>query len=306
MDIHESIVSLKKRHNAVILAHNYQRSDVRHIADFVGDSLELSIEASRTAADVIVFCGVRFMAETAKILSPDKTVLLPAPDAGCPMADMITAKDLTEMKQAHPGARVLCYVNTTAEVKALSDICCTSSNAASIVEHELADVPEILFIPDKFLAQNTQTSTGRRFITWPGYCPTHARILPEHVFAAKTRHPDARVMVHPECNPAVCAHADAVLSTGQMCTYAEKSDADAFIVGTEKEMCNRLAEMVPGKRFYPVSDAAVCPNMKKISLSTVYHSLNDTTRTIELSGSIIARARTAIDHMIAASTRSGS
>ncbi len=302
MHLTESIQHLKTTHKAVILAHNYQRPEVRAVADVTGDSLELSIKAAHTEAEIILFCGVRFMAETAKILSPEKTVLLPEPDAGCPMADMITADQLVALKNSNPEAAVLCYINTSAEVKAHADICCTSSNAAHIVETQLSDTARILFVPDKYLAMNTARATGREFMIWQGYCPTHARILPEYVRNARTRHPNAQVMVHPECSPAVCELADAVLSTGQMYSWARDRDADEFIVGTEKEMCSRLAELLPRKRFYPVTDIAVCPNMKKTGLSSIYNELTHMNHPIEISHSVIDRARASIERMIAASS----
>jgi quinolinate synthase len=201
----EKIERLKEQRRAVILAHNYQLPEVQDCADFVGDSLGLSIEASKTDAEVIVFCGVHFMAETAKILSPGKTVLLPDKNAGCPMADMITAEQLRALKAEHPGAKVLCYVNTSAEVKAECDLCCTSANAVRMVGEVLKDAEEIIFVPDRYLAAFVAGKTGREFIIWPGFCPTHARILPEHIEAARALHPGAVVMVHPECRPEVAA-----------------------------------------------------------------------------------------------------
>jgi quinolinate synthase len=298
LEIIDKIIKLKKERKAVILAHNYQIPEVQEIADFVGDSLELSIKASRTDAEVIVFCGVHFMAETAKILSPQKTVLLPARDAGCPMADMITAEQLRALKAEHPGAKVLCYVNTSAEVKAECDLCCTSANAVRMVGEVLKDAKEIIFVPDRYLAAFVTAKTGREFITWPGFCPTHARILPEHVEAARARHPGAVVMVHPECRPEVTAIADMVISTGGMSRYAGESPAREIIVGTEPGIIHRLKKENPDKIFHPISDSVICPNMKKTTLEKILWSLEDMTHRIEVPDPIAARARRSIETML--------
>ncbi|MHB8830149.1 MAG: quinolinate synthase NadA, partial [Syntrophales bacterium] len=257
MEIIEKINKLKKERNAVILAHNYQIDDVQDIADYVGDSLGLSIQASKTDADVIVFCGVYFMAETAKILSPQKTVLIPDPKAGCPMANMMTADQLRALKALHPGAKVLCYVNTTAEVKAECDLACTSSNALSLVRQMFSEEEEIIFVPDKHLANYVSSLLGRKFITWQGFCPTHVRILPEAIEKQIELHPEAEVMVHPECASGVIALANQVLSTGGMCAYARESAGEEFIVGTEVGILHRLRLENPGKKFYPASELAV-------------------------------------------------
>ncbi len=298
MEIIEKIKKLKKERKAVILAHNYQIPEVQDIADFVGDSLGLSIQAAQTDAQVIVFCGVHFMAETAKILSPEKTVLLPARDAGCPMADMITANQLRDLKAAHPGAKVMCYVNTSAEVKAECDLCCTSANAVKMVGEVLKDAEEIIFVPDQYLAAFVTAKTGRKFITWPGFCPTHARILPEHIDAARTRHPGAVVMVHPECRPEVAAIADMVISTGGMSRYARETTALEIIVGTEPGIIHRLKKEIPDKIFHPVSDAVICPNMKKTNLEKILWSLEDMVHPIEVPEAIAGRARRCIDAML--------
>ncbi|MHB8771239.1 MAG: quinolinate synthase NadA [Syntrophales bacterium] len=298
MEIVEKIAKLKQERRAVILAHNYQIAEVQDVADFVGDSLELSIKASQTDAEVIVFCGVHFMAETAKILSPRKTVLLPDENAGCPMADMITAEQLAGLKAEHPGAKVLCYVNTSAEVKAQCDLCCTSANAVRMVEEVLKDAPEIIFIPDKYLAAFVARKTGREFITWQGFCPTHARILPEHIEAARARHPGAAVMVHPECRPEVAALADIVISTGGMSRFAKETPAREIIVGTEPGIIHRLRKEVPDKIFHPVSEFVSCPNMKKTTLEKVLWSLEDMTHRIEVAEDIAARARRSIEAML--------
>jgi quinolinate synthase len=298
LELIDKIQKLKKERKAVILAHNYQIPEVQDIADFVGDSLELSIKASQTDAEVIVFCGVHFMAETAKILSPRKTVLLPARDAGCPMADMITAEQLRGLKAEHPGAKVLCYVNTSAEVKAECDLCCTSANAVRMVGEVLKDAKEIIFVPDKYLAAFVAAKTGREFITWPGFCPTHARILPEHIEAARARHPGAVVMVHPECRPEVAAIADMVISTGGMSRYARETPAREIIVGTEPGIIHRLKKEAPDKIFHPISDTVICPNMKKTTLEKILWSLEDMVHKIEVPEEIASRARRSIETML--------
>lgn len=298
MELIEKIAKLKKERRAVILAHNYQIPEVQDIADFVGDSLELSIKASQTDAEVIVFCGVQFMAETAKILSPGKTVLLPAKEAGCPMADMITAEQLRGLKAEHPGAKVLCYVNTSAEVKAECDLCCTSANAVRMVGEILKDAEEIIFVPDRYLAAFVTAQTGREFITWPGFCPTHARILPEHIDAARARHPGAVVMVHPECRPEVAAIADRVISTGGMSRFAKETPVREIIVGTEPGIIHRLKKENPDKIFHPISDAVICPNMKKTTLEKILWSLEDMVHAIEVPEEIATRARRSIETML--------
>ena len=296
-DMIDEIQALRKAKNAVILAHNYQLGEVQDIADFVGDSLELSQKAAKTDAAVIVFCGVHFMAETAFILSPDKTVLLPVPNAGCRMADMITAADLRELKAEHPGVPVVAYVNTTAEVKAESDYCCTSANAVGVVNSVAA--PEILFIPDKYLGQYVAARTNKKIITYPGFCPTHARIQPEHIRALRKQYPQAKVIVHPECRPEVAALADEVLSTGGMIRYVRKEDVKQIIVGTEIGMLHRLKKENPDKQFIPVSEQAVCPNMKLITLEDIAHSLETMTIEIKVPEGVRVRAKRALDRMLA-------
>jgi quinolinate synthase len=298
VELINKIERLKKERNAVILAHNYQIPEVQDIADFVGDSLELSIKAAKTDAEVIVFCGVHFMAETAKILSPGKTVLLPDKNAGCPMADMITAEDLRALKAEHPGAKVLCYVNTSAAVKAECDLCCTSANAVRMVEEVLKDAQKIIFVPDRYLAAFVAGKTGREFITWPGFCPTHAKILPEHIEAARARHPGAVVMVHPECRPEVAALADIVISTGGMSRYAGETEAKEIIVGTEPGIIHRLKKENPDKIFHPISESVICPNMKKTNLEKILWSLEDMAHAIEVPEEIATRARCCIEAML--------
>ncbi len=293
---------LKTTLNAVILAHNYQAGEVQDAADYVGDSLDLSRRAAETDADVIVFCGVHFMAETAAILSPKKTVIMPDLDAGCPMADMITAVELRAAKAEHPDATVVTYVNSSAEVKAESDWCCTSANAVGIVAATGAD--QILFTPDKYLGAYVQSKfPGKEFILWNGWCPTHARIMPEDIAARRAEHPGAPVMVHPECRPETIAAADEVLSTGGMIRFARETDAQVIIVGTEVGIIHRLQKENPGKEFYPVTELAVCPNMKKTDLAKVVsvleeYSAGDTSHVIKVRGDIAARARKAIDRML--------
>lgn len=295
----EKIKRLKEEKNAVILAHNYQRPEVQDIADFVGDSLELSIKAAKTTADVIVFCGVHFMAETAKILSPGKTVLLPEKKAGCPMADMITGEQLRDLKREHPGAAVLCYVNTSAEVKAECDLCCTSANAVEMVRDVLKDEKEIIFVPDQYLAAYVSSQTGREFILWKGYCPTHARILPEDILAQKELHPGAKVLVHPECRPELIRLADKVASTGGMCRYVREAKSKEFIVATERGIIHRMEKENPGKHFFPTSSSAVCPNMKYTTLEKILWSLEDMVHEILIPEEIMNRARLSIEKMLA-------
>jgi quinolinate synthase len=292
----ERISALKKRRNAVILAHNYQLGEVQDMADFVGDSLDLSQKAAETDAGVIVFCGVRFMAETASILCPEKVVLLPNVNAGCLMADMITAEQLQAKKKEHPQAVVVCYVNSPAEVKAESDICCTSANAVRVVEG--LDAQEILFVPDQYLGHYVSTRTGKKMILWPGFCPTHVRIKPERIKELKREYPQAKVVVHPECIPEVIALADEVLSTGGMCRYAQRDEVKEMIVGTELGIIHRLKKENPGKRFIPVSEQAICPDMKLITLEKVLRSLEEMSPEVKIPEKIRLRAKTAVDKML--------
>ncbi len=293
----EKIDNLKKSRNAIILVHNYQLGEVQDIADFSGDSLELSQKAAATDADVIVFCGVHFMAETASILCPDKAVLLPDLHSGCPMADMITAERLREMKQEHPAAKVVCYVNSSAEVKAESDVCCTSANATRIVQ-KLADEEEIIFVPDQYLGSYAAEQAGRELILWPGYCPTHVRINTEDINRLKKEYPQAKVIVHPECRIEVRALADAILSTGGMIKYASETDAGEIIVGTEIGILHRLRKENPDKRFIPASEQAICPGMKHITLDTVLWSLENMAHEIKVPEDIRLKAKDAVDRML--------
>lgn len=297
-DIVERIEALKRERNAVLLVHNYQNPEVQDIADFAGDSLGLSRQAAKTDADVIVFCGVHFMAETAAIISPDKLVIMPDQHAGCPMADMITADQLRELKKEHPQAAVICYVNSTAEVKAESDICCTSSNAVKVVASVEPD-REIIFVPDQYLGTYAASQTGRKLILWPGYCPTHVGIRPDMVEEAKRAHPEALLLVHPECPPSITELADGVLSTGGMIDFVKSSAAEEFLIGTETGMIHALKKQNPDKRFYPVHERAVCPNMKLITLEKVLWSLEDLKYEISVPKDIADRARAAIERMLA-------
>jgi quinolinate synthase len=281
----------------LILAHNYQIPEVQDIADFGGDSLELARKAAANDAEVIVFCGVLFMAETAAILSPEKTVLLPDLDAGCPMADMVTPEILRDLKAAHPDAVVVCYVNSSAEVKALSDVCCTSANAPEVVAR-IPESREVIFVPDQYLAGHVERTLGRKLIVHPGYCPTHARVLKEHIEAARKAHPGAPIMVHPECRKEACLAADQVLSTGGMCKFAGESDADTVVVGTETGLIHRLEKENPAKKFVPLLDQAVCPNMKLINLEKVRSSLENLEPRVTVPTEVAALAKTCITRML--------
>ncbi len=293
----EGIQKLKDEQNAIILAHNYQPGEVQDIADYLGDSLELSRTAARTNADVIVLCGVHFMAETAAILSPEKKVLLPDRNAGCQMADMITAVKLRELKKDYPDAVVVGYVNTSAAVKAEMDVCCTSSNAVDVI-NSLTDVEEIIFVPDKYLADYVSRKTRRDFIVWDGYCPTHAHIRPEHILEKKKLHPGAEVIVHPECIPEVINLANKVLSTEGMCRYAQETNTKELIIGTDVGILHRLEKENPQKKFYPASKNAICPNMRVITLKKVLCALEEMKYVINVPEDIRIKARHALDRML--------
>jgi len=294
--IHDEILQLKEDRHAIILAHNYQTADVQDIADLTGDSLELSRAAATMDGDVIVFCGVDFMAETAAIISPEKMVLLPAQDACCPMADMITADELELVKSRHPDAAVVCYVNTTAEVKAESDICCTSSNAVKVVNSLKED--KVIFIPDRNLALYTQRFTKKEILPWEGFCTVHDRITPDNVREAHDLHPGAIILVHPECRPEVIDLADHVASTSgiirQVCNSAEKE----FIIGTEVGILHRLTRECPTKQCYPLSAAAICTNMKKTDLNKIRNALISLQPRVTVPEEIAHRARSAIERML--------
>lgn len=294
----KKIEKLKKKRNAVIIVHNYQRDEVQDIADISGDSLALSQAAVRTDADVIVFCGVRFMAESASILNPDKMVLLPVMEAGCPLADMITPEKLRAKKREYPDAAVVCYVNSSAEVKAESDIACTSSNAVEVVRS--LEEKEIIFVPDKNLGRYVQTQVPeKRIILWEGFCPTHIRVQEEDIIRTTTEHPKAEVIAHPECNPEVLARSDHICSTGGMVTYVKKSPSNEFIIATESGMLYTLQKDNPGKKFYLPTPNLVCANMKLITLGWIAHSLEKMVYEIKVAPDIRDRAKKALDRMLA-------
>jgi len=293
----EKIRRLKEQRSAVILAHNYQLPEVQDIADYVGDSLGLSRKAAATDARVIVFCGVYFMAETASILCPNKTVLIPDEEAGCPMVDMAPLERVLGLKKRYPDAVVVSYVNSSAAVKAESDYCCTSANAVDVIQSIAAEGP-IIFLPDKYLGAYAAARTGKKLILYDGYCPSHVKILEQDILRLKTEHPRAEVMVHPECTPAVVTLADGVLSTSGMCRRARESPNEEIIVGTEIGLIYRLQKENPEKRFYPASQAAVCHNMKRIDLEKILWSLEDMKYEVRVPERIRQRARKAVDRMV--------
>lgn len=295
--IEERIQELKHARGAIIIAHNYQSDEVQAIADFTGDSLELSRKAAELEEEVIVFCGVHFMAETAAILSPEKTILIPDRFSGCPMADMITAEQLRSKKAEHPDAVVICYVNSSAAVKAECDLCCTSSNAKAIVASVPAD-KEVIFVPDTHLGHYIQKELGRKMIIWDGYCPTHSRIRDVDILREKTEHPNAKVMAHPECPRQIRDLADYLLSTGQMCQHAQASDETEFIIATEMGLLYRLRNENPGKKFYAVSDRVLCPNMKKIDVEKVLWALEDMQYRVTVPEETANKARRSIERML--------
>jgi len=295
-DLRERIAALKRRRKAVILAHNYQLPEVQDIADFTGDSLELSRKAAGLDAETIVFCGVHFMAETAAVLAPGKTVLLPEIEAGCPMADMINGRELRAWKAQYPGLKVVCYVNTSAEVKAESDICCTSSNAVAVVES--LGVDRVLFVPDQNLAAYVAKRTGKTVIAWDGYCYVHHRFTPRDIEEARAAHPGAEVWVHPECPLEVSDLADKVLSTGKMVLEARTTSRREIIVGTEKGIIYRLAKENPAVQFFPARETALCAHMKMTTIDKVLRSLETDTYRVEVPAETADRARGAIQAMI--------
>jgi len=293
------IREIKQARGALLLVHNYQPPEIQDVADLRGDSLELSRKAAESDADVIVFAGVHFMAETAAMLAPDRPVLLPRLDAGCPMADMIDPEGLRALRAQYPDAAVVCYVNSSAAVKALSTICCTSANALKVVQ-SLGD-RQVLFVPDENLGRFVARKLGRELIYWPGYCPTHDRIKPEHVHAARQRHPGFEVVVHPECKPAVIDEADFVESTGGRVRLARAADHPRLLVGTETGMLYRLRCEAPDKAFEPLLATATCPNMKRIGLQDIVTSLETMEPRITVPPDIARRAIRAVDRMLAIS-----
>lgn len=290
----EKLEKLKKERNAIILAHNYQRPEIQDVADFVGDSLALAMKAKETDADVIIFCGVDFMAESAKIINPDKVVLFPDATAKCPMAAMVDAEGVVKLKEKY-GYDVVSYVNTSADVKAVSDICCTSANAVKVVE----SMPNgVIFVPDENLGLYVKRFVkDKDIILWPGFCPTHLGITKKDVLELKKKHPNAIILAHPECHPDVIDIADKIASTEGMVRYAKESDAKEFIVATEKGLCYRMKKEMPDKEFYSIENA-VCPTMKKITLEKVIRSLEKMEPEIKLSEEIIEKARKPLERML--------
>ena len=297
-DLRQKIETLKKRHGAIVLAHNYEPAEIQDIADITGDSLGLSIEAARLETPVIVFCGVSFMAESAAILAPDKKVILPRLNCGCGLADMATGAALREKRKRHPDAVVITYVNSSAAVKAESDICCTSGNAVNVV-NSIPENREIIFVPDRNLGTFVEQRTGRKLLKWDGFCPVHEQLSPEAVRKASKAHPEAEVIVHPECRPEVTELADAVLSTGGMFDYAKQSPAREFIIGTEEGMLHPLRRTCPEKSFYPVAAGRIiCKDMKMISLADLAQSLETLEPVITVDETIAGRARRALERML--------
>jgi len=298
-EIKEKIAELKRELGAVIVAHNYQRPEVQDIADFVGDSLELARQCVEVDAQTIVFCGVRFMAETAAILNPARPVLLSEGSAGCPLADMININDLRQWKQRYPRAAVVTYVNSSAEVKAESDICCTSANGVKVVESVANN--DILFVPDQNLGHFISTQTKKNVILYPGFCYVHHRIKPEQVRMAKRLHPDAQVLVHPECRPEVVTLADAALSTSQMLRYAKASSHNSFIIGTEEGILHGLRQGNPEKSFYLISNGQICTDMKKTTLEIVARTMELRQNIVTVPEKVRLKAKQAVDRMLAVS-----
>ncbi len=296
-EIKKEIRRLARERNALLLAHNYQRDEIQEIADLTGDSLGLSMEAAQTDRNVIVFCGVHFMAESAALLAPEKTVLLPRPDAGCPMADMVTPEALREMKAAYPEAAVVTYVNSSAAVKAESDICCTSANAVRVVNS--IDAAEAILVPDRNLGRYIADRSKKICHLWPGYCPTHERLPVADVQRAMAEHPEAVFMAHPECPPEILSLAHHITSTSGMYEYARQSPAKTFIVGTEAGILYRLRLENPGKNFILPTSRLICPNMKLTSLEDVLHCLQTMTPRITVPVEVARGARAALERMLA-------
>ncbi len=296
MSLTDKIRKLLKQRNGILLAHNYQPPEIQDIADLCGDSLELSIRASKTDAEVIVFCGVHFMAETASILSPEKTVLLPRPDAGCPMADMVTPEELSLKLSQLPPMPVITYVNSSAAVKALSTVCCTSANAVQVANS--FEEPDVLMIPDRNLAKYTASKSDKKVHFWNGFCPIHDKLTTFEVQAAKAEHPDALFLAHPECRPEILALADLVMSTSGMIRYARNSNHREFVIGTEIGILHALKKAAPEKQFYPVSLKMECPDMKKITLEDIIASLEKNHGEVRVPESIRQPALKAVQRMI--------
>lgn len=297
-ELQKAIRRLLKEKNAILLVHNYQRGEIQDIADLTGDSLDLSIRASKTNARIIIFCGVHFMAETAAILCPDKMVIIPRKDAGCPMADMITADNLRKKRQELPGVPVVTYVNSTADVKALSDICCTSANAIHVV-NSLKNADTVFMTPDQNLAKYTQKHTNKKVLYWEGFCPFHHNLKPEEVLKAKGEHPDALFIAHPECRPEVLDLADQINSTQGMLSFVNQSRHHSFIIGTEIGMLHPLRKQNPGKKFYPASEGLVCNQMKKTRLLDVLRALETLENVVKIPEEVRIPAKKAVDRMLA-------
>lgn len=295
----ELILELKRQRNALILVHNYQRPEIYSIADYIGDSLGLSVQAAKTKADVILFCGVKFMAETAKVLSPDKTVLLPSLDAGCSLADMATVDRLSEVKQKYPDAAVVSYVNTSAEIKAMSNICCTSANAIEIVNSLPNE--KVIFLPDRNLGRYVQKHTDKKIILWDGYCFVHDRLDADTLLEFRQRYPDAKVIAHPECKDELLKLSDHICGTGGMAKFAKSDGSKNFIVVTECGMTEKLRQDVPEKNF--LSFCNICPYMKSTTLALAARSLATNSHQISLPEDIISNARKSIERMLAISSK---
>lgn len=292
----QQILELKKEHHALILAHNYQNPEIQDIADFVGDSLDLSLKATNTDAKIIIFCGVDFMAESAKILNPKKTVILPDKTANCPMAEMVDVESLMCLIKKYPDAKVVAYINTTADVKTLADVCCTSANGVKIVKSLSAK--KIIFVPDRNLGLYIQKHVPEKeLILWPGICRTHHNIKKEDILTIKKNHPDAEILVHPECQPEIIEIADFVFSTNGMVNHVKTSHKNEFIIGTEKGICYRLEKENPEKKFYSIP-SAICPNMKKITLEKVLKSLETLEPKIKLSKKIMHKSLVPLQRMM--------
>lgn len=294
--LHQKIRDLAKAKKAIILAHNYQSAPIQDVADLCGDSLEMSIKAAATDADIIVCCGVRFMAETAAILCPDKIVLMPNPEAGCPMADMVTPEALVRRKADLGGIPVITYVNSSAAVKAVSDICCTSANVIKVVN--ALKEKEVLMTPDRNLARYAAANTDKKIHLWDGYCPFHNDLSVEAVKASKAAHPKALFVVHPECRPDVLELADSIQSTSGMIRFAGESSADQFILGTETGLIHAISKALPEKKFFPVSDQLVCPDMKKTQLQDIRNCLEKMSGRVVVEEAICIKAMNAVKKMI--------
>jgi quinolinate synthase len=292
----DKIDELKKKNNLIILAHNYQLPEIQDIADYLGDSLDLAKKATKTDAENIIFCGVDFMAQSAKILNPEKNVIHPDIEAECPMANTVNIKQLLNLKKDNPDAEVVSYINTTAETKAISDICCTSANGTEVVKS--LSSKKIIFVPDKNLGAYIQRNVkDKELIIWPGVCPTHHRIRKEEILKLKKMHPNAEILVHPECRPEVIDISDYALSTNGMLNHAKKSNKNEFIIGTEKELCYRLKNEISNKKFYEIK-SAICPNMKKITFEKVLNSLETLEPKIEVPNELIKKAKIPLQKMM--------